>query len=164
MKFFTGLTTVEAIKKHYRDLCKQHHPDLGGDEETMKAVNAQYQDALKGSHGQQSFDEDGKTHTYTYNAEREEEIAQKLRELLALKMEGVDIYLIGCWVWIKGDTKPHRDALKNLACRWHAKNVCWYYRPEGYRTFNSGKGLGELAQKYGAQKIYDVREERTLAS
>lgn len=164
INFFTGLNTVETIKKQYRELCKVHHPDLGGDEETMKTINAQYQQALKGCHGQKSTDENGGEHTYTYNAEREEEIAQKLRDLLALKMAGVDIYLIGVWVWIKGDTKPHKDQLKELNCRWHKKNACWYYKPEGMRTFSSGKGLDELARKYGARKIYDVKEERTLAS
>lgn len=164
MNYFKETTTPEEIKKRYRELCKQHHPDLGGDEETMKAVNDQYHKALKSADGQASFDESGKEHKYYYHAEREEEIAAKLRELLALKMESVDIYLIGVWVWLKGETKPHKDKLKALDCKWHSKNACWYYRPEGYRSTRSGKGLDEIARKYGARKIYDVSDEnRSLA-
>lgn len=161
--FFSHLTTVEEIKKKYRDLCKQHHPDLGGCEETMKRVNSEYHCALKRADGQTSKDAEGKEHKYSYNEVREEEIALKLQELLKLKMEGVDLYLIGVWVWIKGETKPHKDALKALACRWHAKNACWYYRPEGFKTFSSGKGLDELARKYGARRIYDTDDSKTGA-
>lgn len=32
----------EDIKKAYRELCKVHHPDIGGDPEKMKEINAAY--------------------------------------------------------------------------------------------------------------------------
>lgn len=37
--FFHGTFSEQEIKTRYRDLCKQHHPDLGGNEETMKAIS-----------------------------------------------------------------------------------------------------------------------------
>mgnify|MGYP002766046013 CR=1 FL=1 len=42
MKYFTGCTTLEALKKEYRRLAMANHPDRGGDEATMKAINAEY--------------------------------------------------------------------------------------------------------------------------
>jgi len=34
--------TAEELKKQYRELAHNHHPDNGGDIEVMKAVNAEY--------------------------------------------------------------------------------------------------------------------------
>ena len=39
MKYFNGVNTLDELKKEYRRLSKIHHPDCGGDEETMKAIN-----------------------------------------------------------------------------------------------------------------------------
>jgi hypothetical protein len=67
MAFFTGFTTVEQIKGAYRDLARQHHPDLGGDLETMKALNAAYHKALAACNGQE---DDGWTYRYTEKPSR----------------------------------------------------------------------------------------------
>jgi curved DNA-binding protein CbpA len=34
--------TKEEIKKAYRNLSKQHHPDVGGDEEVFKKISHAY--------------------------------------------------------------------------------------------------------------------------
>lgn len=49
MKHFTitPQTTVDQIKARYRELAKIHHPDKGGNAETMKTVNIEYVEALK---------------------------------------------------------------------------------------------------------------------
>ena len=36
-KWFAGVTTIEELRRRYRELLKQFHPDNGGDEETKKA-------------------------------------------------------------------------------------------------------------------------------
>ena len=54
-----GLTdnyTKEELKKRYLELSKKHHPDLNGDEEMMKKVNAAY-DLLKNSNYKSYFAE-----------------------------------------------------------------------------------------------------------
>ena len=47
MKYFTNVTTLEELKKQYKKLAKQYHPDLNGGEtvEAMKQINSEY-DAL----------------------------------------------------------------------------------------------------------------------
>jgi hypothetical protein len=47
MNFFHSCFTEADIKRRYRDLCKEHHPNLGGDEETMKAINLEYEERLR---------------------------------------------------------------------------------------------------------------------
>jgi hypothetical protein len=143
--FFAGLSTPEEIKKTYRDLARQHHPDLGGDLETMKIINAQYHDALNGQNGRVN---DGRT--YKYNRKAEQEIMDVIAELL--KLPNLEISLIGYWVWIQGDTKPSKDILKANGCRWHSGRSCWYWKPSwcGRSRSNPG-GLETLAAKYGYQ-------------
>ena len=48
MKHFEGLTKEEEIKARYKELAKKFHPDLGGDTETMKEINSQYDTVLRG--------------------------------------------------------------------------------------------------------------------
>jgi hypothetical protein len=145
--FFAKLTTVEEIKKAFRDLARQYHPDLGGDEETMKLVNAQYHAALNGQNGVTA---DGRT--YKYNQKAEQEIMDKINELL--KIDGLEISLIGYWIWIHGETKPVKEALKAEGCRWHSGRVCWYWKPSWFgRTHSNPDSLDQLAAKYGCEKF-----------
>lgn len=39
--------TTDEIKKAYRKLAHQHHPDKGGDPEMFKKINAAYQELIK---------------------------------------------------------------------------------------------------------------------
>jgi len=49
MKYFTvtEYTTPDELKRHYRFMCKTHHPDRGGSDETQAQINAEYQQALE---------------------------------------------------------------------------------------------------------------------
>jgi curved DNA-binding protein CbpA len=49
MKFFVvdEDTTPEDLKRRYRILCRQHHPDKGGCTETQAQINDEYQTALQ---------------------------------------------------------------------------------------------------------------------
>ena len=39
-------TQAERINERYRELARQHHPDRGGDSETMARINAAYREAI----------------------------------------------------------------------------------------------------------------------
>lgn len=156
--FFSDLHSVEDVKKHYRQLAMQHHPDLGGDVAMMQEINRQYQNALKACDGQQS---DG--HAYRYMPDIEQELMDKLHELL--KLRGLEISLIGYWLWVSGDTKRNKDALKSAGLQWHSKRVCWYYKPKGWkRTRQSNASLDELASKYGYRGFETADKEHLPAT
>ena len=153
MDFFKGFSTVEEIKIEYKRLARIYHPDLGGDLETMKRLNNEYEAALKSCNGQKSSGSDGRQHTYRYDQTIENEIVEFIYAFLALET-GLSADLIGVWVWITGDTKPHRDALKALGCRWNPSRACWYFRPTSCAgSYGRGGSLEELASKYGCLSV-----------
>ena len=62
MLWFDNPQTVEELKKQYKKLAFEHHPDRGGNAEHMKQINAEYGivfERLKNIHSTS----DGKTYT-----------------------------------------------------------------------------------------------------
>lgn len=47
MKWFTGVLTLEELHKRYIKLARQYHPDIGGNEEIMKEINAERDELQK---------------------------------------------------------------------------------------------------------------------
>lgn len=165
-RFFNECLSVEQVKILYRQLAKQHHPDLGGSVETMKAINSQYHEALKNLNGYKSTDNDGKEHVYKYNMTVEQALIDMVDQLFTLqRATGVemDIYIIGTWLWIKGLTKPIKDKLMTLGCRWHSKRKCWYFHTGKWSGRRSSMSLNGLANKYGGGKIVD-RDQNLLTA
>lgn len=154
INYFRDCKTVADIKKLYRELAMLHHPDRGGNTATMQAVNAQYHEALKRADRTQETGSDGTAHTYYYNPEHEQEIMDKISELLGLKLDGIEIWVIGKWVWVQGETKPHREKLgrNGAGLTWHSKRLAWYWKPyEGKSWHNERASLNDLAHQYGAK-------------
>ena len=148
--FFTGCTTVEATKKAYRELAMRWHPDRpGGDTATMQKINAEYHAKLKSFDGHETVGDDNKQRQYRYNERKEQDLVEKLGEILRIKMTA-DVFLIGVWIWIKGDTKPVKDQLKALGCRWHSDKACWYWHAADQKSWSKGKGnFTNMAMRYG---------------
>lgn len=156
MKFFTNCKSLEELKAEYRRLVKIHHPDRGGDLETMKQVNNEYAAAferLKAQHNE-THDAD---HQTTETPEEFMEIIDKL-----LKLDGLDIELCGSWLWIGGNTREHKDTLKAAGCRWSNNKKLWYWRHEedGHRWSRGKKSIGEIRAKYGSQHISGQHHSR----
>lgn len=120
--------TLEELKKQYRKLVFQHHPDKGGNAEQMKAVNNEYDTLfklLKDVHQTK----DGETYTArNTSAETADHFKDLINELM--KMDDIEIEIIGCFVWVTGNTKAHKEKLKELKFMWHSKKLAWYLKPE----------------------------------
>lgn len=148
MAYFTNCKTLEELKAAYKKLALKNHPDCGGDESVMKEINKEYDivfPKLKNIH----VNKDGEQYEKE-NTETVEEFKDIITALM--KMQGVHIEIIGSFVWVTGDTKPHKEALKELGFKWHSKKLCWYKSPEGYRR--SGKkqySMDEIKEMYGVQ-------------
>ena len=154
---FRGLD-VQSVKVAYRQMVMIHHPDRGGDTEVMKALNEAYHISLKSAHGTTSVDEMGAEHTYRYNAEVEQAIMDKIAELLKALPDDADVEIdiIGLWIWVTGDTRPHKSVLGKKGCgfRWHSKRVAWYWKPYRSRSrYNPNRSLDDLRQTYGGRRV-----------
>ncbi len=145
---FEKIETLEDLKKLYRDLALKHHPDRGGDVEVMKKVNALYDEffeLLKDTHK----NKEGQTYTKE-TQETSYEFKEVIEELI--KMDGIHFEVIGSFIWISGNTKEHKKALKLLKFRWHSKKMMWYKPPEGYRRYgNRDYNIDEIRDMYGVR-------------
>lgn len=57
MKYFESCKTMDDLRKLYRKLAMENHPDRGGSTEIMKEINAEYDmafDAMKKQHNAQA--------------------------------------------------------------------------------------------------------------
>ena len=142
--------TCEELKKQYRALAMKHHPDCGGDTETMKAVNNEYDKLwpkLKNIH----TTKDGEEYT-----RENHEAPQAFREVIdaLVRMEGIAIEVIGSFVWVSGNTKIYKDAIKGMGFRWHAKKTMWYLAPDGYRKRSKKNfSMDEIRDMYGSEEV-----------
>lgn len=169
---FSFCSTVEAVKKTYREQALRFHPDTASPDASAEAfnyLNEAYLDALKARDNESCVGDDGKTHTYRYNAEQESGAMAVIADLLRLRMTDVDILLIGSWVWVIGATKPHKEQIKGIgkasetySCDWHKERVCWYFKPTNYRSFSSNADLGTLAARYG-YKVFSGDDSKAAA-
>ena len=161
--FFQGCRTPNEVRHRYRDLAKQYHPDLGGDNGTMTEINYQHEIALQrlsGTYHETRKNRQGQSYryTYTYDRDREDAIARMIIELLRLKMARVTVELVGSWIWVYGNTRPYKEALKAMKLRWSGKRKKWYYTQSRRRRRAASKASFEgIRTKYGS-RIFQEEE------
>ena len=84
-----------------------------------------------------------------YRAKAEQAAAQ-----LAAQFPRLEVKIAGSWVWISGDTRPHRAELKAAGLRWAPKKGKWYLkgrprmgrRPMSWEYIVSKYGLDDAEQ------------------
>jgi hypothetical protein len=94
------------------------------------------------------------------------ELAELLADVTftASQWPNVSIEQVGDWLWLVGDTRPLKDALKNEGWRWHANKTkertdgkgVYYWQPpatRGRRRRHSNKDMDEIRTKYGSRQI-----------
>jgi curved DNA-binding protein CbpA len=151
MKYFIPMPeTLEQLKKTYRKLAQKFHPDAGGSDEAMKAINAEYTvlfEKLKYVH----TNTDGETYHKDTN-ETSEQIIDIINKLI--HMDGVTIEIIGSFVWVSDNTKPYKDILKEMNFRWSANKSSWYLAPTDYKKRNrKNYSLDDIRGMYGSREI-----------
>lgn len=147
MKYFTDITTLDALKAEYRRLVLKHHPDRGGDTEVMKQINLEYE---------QMHEQLKHAWNTTHDAEHQcTEAPEEFRDIIEalLKMDGVEVELCGCWLWLSGNTYAYKDQLKALGCSWASKKKMWswHHKEDGSRFYRGKRSMNEIRSKYGSQ-------------
>ena len=160
--YFNNPKTLEDLKKQYRELAFEHHPDRGGSNEVMKIINREYDELfkiLKDVHRTK----DGETYTAKQETgETSEQFKDIINELM--KMDYIIIEIIGCFVWVTGNTKTYKDKLKELRFNWHSKKFAWYLKPEDYKKrSHKDYDLDEIREMYGTNGAVNSKGTEKLA-
>lgn len=147
MKYFTSCRTLDELKKEYRRLAMLNHPDHGGNNETMAAINNEYAERFETLKAQHNANHDEQHQT----SEVPEEFIAIVNALI--KIPGLAVELCGCWLWISGDTRTHKEDLKAAGCRWSSSKKMWYWRhqEDGSHWSRGKKSMSQIRMKYGSQ-------------
>lgn len=139
--------TEQEIKTAYRRACSKYHPDRNpAGLEMMKVVNAAY--AVLQDAGIPEF--------CNSNDNNPDDYADFLNAALvvACALSGVNVEVCGTWVWVTGETKQHKEALKAGGFFWASKKAAWYYRPADYKSYGRGTyTLDEIRAAHGSNSV-----------
>ena len=136
---FRSVAELTEAKKLYKQLAKKLHPDVGGDDESFKALNAVYNNVIE--HNLYFSNE------YKFDLEIEKIISQ------ILHFENIEIEVIGKWIWISGETREIKETLKNLGFKWASKKKMWYFGELQKSSNRREKSIEEIKATYGSQKV-----------
>jgi hypothetical protein len=165
--YFAGCRCSEDLKELYRKLALANHPDRGGDLETMKTINAEFDttfERLKNIH--RSIKDDATENPYYTAAKATTETAGEFRDIIEalLKMEGTTVELIGRWIWVTGNTKEYKDTLKAMGFKWAAKKLAWSWHKDEDWTSSRGKySLNDIRGRYGSTQFEKEEEKKRIA-
>ena len=160
LKWFKDCKSIEDVKKTYRHLCKEWHPDLHpGDkfETAMKEINAEYEIAFNRFKNIHESAEDS-TKTYIKNTETTETAAEFMVIINKLVvLEGVQIDLINRWIWLSGNTYPYKETIKSLGFKWCSNKKMWAWHKAEDASHNRKKmTIDEIKNKYGCETFKGV--------
>ena len=147
-KFFNDIKTLAELKRTYKELARKFHPDLGGDVEVMQQINAEYDKMIEyfAKHGDKKEQEKAKA-----------EVPEKFRKIIAelIRMEFVQIEIVGSWIWLSGNVGKYLRKIKGMGFEYSSKQKKYYLSGDD----NAGKcrashySFQDLREIYGSDVI-----------
>ena len=161
MKYFKNVSTLEELRKQYKELLKKHHPDnVNGSTEATQEINAEYDQLfkmLKDKHESKTADsKDGNAKTDFNNMKYNFTEDIKLREMLnkIIGFDGITIEIISNWIWISGNTYNYKNELKKSGFKWASQKKMWYWKSEIYqKKSRKTLSMNDIRNYYGSVKI-----------
>ena len=159
MKYFQNCKTAEELKKEYRKLAMKLHPDIvGGDGEEFKTMQVEFEnlwERLKNVY------QNAKGETYTKTAETAE-APQEFTHIIntLVRLNGIEVEICGSWIWVSGNTKVHKEILKQLNFKFAYKKKAWYFHKDKYRKKSHEElTMDEIRDMFGSKKYEQEQEE-----
>lgn len=153
-KWFAGVTTIEELRKRYRELLKQYHPDNdGGSVEVTQEINAEYDRLFA------DLSKENSTDGQSYTQEENEQFKAVLNAISGFNMT---VQIIGEWIWAF-DSYAYKDRLKALGFRYAPKKKAWTWHSGEYRRFHKKEvPLSHIKAKYGCQTVRSQSRQYSL--
>lgn len=156
-KYFTGVKTVEELRKRYRELLRKYHPDNeNGSTEITQQINAEY-DSLFVILSKET-QSDNQSPTYDKDDEN-----KAFKEILnSIIHINADIEIIGSWLWVHGGYE-YRELLKSIGFKYAPKKKCWCWHYGDYNRYHKKEiSLDEIRMKYGSQSVSHKSKQYAL--
>lgn len=134
MKYFKNFQTIEELKKEYKKLAFELHPDCGGNHKDFIEMSAEYEKLLN---------------DLTGGANTIDKFKFIVDELI--KYSDLTVEICGSWIWISGNTKEHKQKLKELKCKWANKKAMWYYTEDKPKKRHKTMTMEEIRLHYGSE-------------
>lgn len=166
MTYFKNVNTLEELRKQYKELLKQYHPDnKNGSTEATQAINAEYDKlfkVLKNRHESKTTadNEKGKTdfNKKYYDFAEDKALREMLNKIIGFN--GVKIEIIGNWIWCF-DSYGYRKELKELGFKYAGQKKAWYYHTEAFRKKGrKALSMDDIRNYYGSTEV--KTEEKKL--
>ena len=155
MKYFNNVETLEELRKQYKELLKQYHPDNGGELESMQAINAEYDrlfKLLKDRHESKTADTETNNNNMQYDFEEDAKLREVLQKII--HFSDITIEICGSWIWLAGNTYQYKTELKEIGFKWASKKKQWYFHTEAFRK--KGKkalSMEDIRNYYGSTEV-----------
>lgn len=156
-KFFSGVNSIDELRRQYKTLIFKHHPDKGGKTEDMQQINAEYEE-LKKRVGNIHETADGRT----YQTEAESaDIPDNFREIInAIINFDCKIELCGSWLWVFNGY-AYREQLKALGFFYCSNKKAWAWTANP--TNNKHRlTMEEIRNLHGSEVIKNEENKKLL--
>jgi len=164
MKYFNNVRTLDELRKIFKGLLILNHPDNGGNEDIMKAINAEYDEVFKALKAGVVFTDDmTKAAKMAWDETQDELIRQALSKIVFFP--DINIEIVGSWVWVDGLTMPIKEQLKEYGFTWSKARKKWHYCPYETNSFYKGKrkSFDSIRAMYGSTVIDNERKAAITA-
>lgn len=173
-KFFNGRMTADEMKKLYRKLALEWHPDINHAPnalEMMKLINAEFsywyaRAATEQVKEEKSQNNPGKKEYYSQHYSYEfienlEKMIQWIYDNNIDRMPGLTVDVVGVFIWIAGITPEMNEERAKVKAvgfqggyKWHddgSKEYMWKWTPE-IKRFKSNPNIDDIKRTYGSER------------
>lgn len=156
--YFDNIKTIKEAKDLYRKLCKQLHPDMGGNAVKFEAMQKEFEDFINFS-ANRAFAESEKEYKKSYTSDDVAFLSKILKEIVQFD---IDIEVIGTWIYCY-NAYAYREQLKAKGFWFSSKHKAWVFSGEKKRSIRSRNTLADIRNKWGSTVIKNEKRAALTA-